>query len=115
MNDQTMTANIEKKYLFIITGRRWFQRSYGNTYHTVAMEVRNADGDTVYTHKSGERYGYGEHFIQTAVEYLEKEGYLDGLQHYSHGGNEPLYAYCERMGYQKPIISAIDVTRERDL
>jgi len=103
------------KYLFIITGRRWFQKSYGNTYHTATMEVRDIDGNTVYTYKSGERYGYGEQFITTAMEYLLEAGYLDGLIHYSHGGTEPLYRYCERMGYPRPIINTIDVAREKDL
>jgi len=103
------------KYLFIITGRCWFQRSYGNTYHTATMEVRDGDGNTVYTNKSGERYGYGDQFVVTATEYLFKAGYLDGLEHYCTGGNESLYLYCERMGYPRPIINTIDVQREGDL
>jgi len=103
------------KYLFIITGRRWFQKSYGNTYHTATMEVRDENGNTVYTYKSGERYGYGEQFIVTATEYFFKAGYLDGLEYHSNGSIEPLYRYCERMGYPRPIINTIDVQRERDL
>ena len=103
------------KYLFIITGRRWFQRSYGNTYHTATMEVRDEQGNTVYTYKSGERYGYGDSFIQTAMEYFIAAGYLDGLKQHSNGNTEPLYRYCERMSYPKPIINTIDVQREKDL
>ena len=103
------------KYTFIITGRRWFQKSYGNTYHTATMEVRDENGNTVYTYKSGERYGYGDQFVVTATEYLFKAGYLDGLEHYAHGGTEPLYIYCERLGYPRPIVNTIDVQRERDL
>lgn len=103
------------KYLFIITGRRWFQKTYGNTYHTVTMEVRNENGDTVYTYKSGQRYGYGNQFIATAVEYLMDAGYLDGIKIYNSGSRESLWRYCDRVGYPEPIINVLDVAREKDL
>lgn len=44
-----------------VDARRWFQSSYGNTYHTVAVYV---DGEHIGT--SGHTYGYGEHFQHTA-------------------------------------------------
>lgn len=48
-----------------ITGRRWFDRRYGNTYH--AVTVFFSDG----TSKASEiRYGYGDHYLQTAAEML---------------------------------------------
>lgn len=47
-----------------IEGKRWFQRSYGNTYHTVKVFV---DGEIL---KSEITYGYGSHYLQTAAELL---------------------------------------------
>ena len=98
------------KYQFIITGRRWLQRSYGNTYHTATMEVRDMDGNTVYTYKSGERYGYGEQFIVTAMEYFIAAGYLPEAAR-----TQCITTFCRDNGYPAPIINTIDVTREKDL
>jgi hypothetical protein len=38
-----------------IEGRRWFQRTAGNTYHTVRIFI---DGECVHT--SDRTYGYGD-------------------------------------------------------
>lgn len=82
-----------------ISGRRWFQRSYGNTYHTVTIYK---DGEPVYT--SPRTYGYGDHFLQTAVEWLRKNGYPDA-------------EYGTR--YLREVLGGsyevVDVARERDL
>lgn len=52
-----------------IEGKRWFQRSYGNTYHTVKVFV---NGEVL---KSEITYGYGSHYLQTAAELLKENGY----------------------------------------
>lgn len=52
-----------------IEAKRWFQRSYGNTYHTVKVFVN----DEVL--KSGITYGYENQYLQTAVELLKDNGY----------------------------------------
>lgn len=52
-----------------IEGKRWFQRSYGNTYHTVEVFVN----DEIL--KSEITYGYGSHYLQTAAELLKENGY----------------------------------------
>jgi len=74
--------------LFII-GRRWFQRSYGNTYHT--FEIKDVyNQKTLYM--SDIEYGYGEQYLQGAHEWLKANGYdvpeeyynfkmLPGVQH----------------------------------
>ena len=51
-----------------IEAKRWFQRSYGNTYHTVKVFV-NGEALT-----SEITYGYGSHYLQTAAELLEDNG-----------------------------------------
>ena len=52
-----------------IYGKRWFQKSYGNTYHTVTVIV---NGEEM---KSGIAYGYGNHYLQTAADMLRNAGY----------------------------------------
>ena len=50
-----------------IYGRRWFQKSYGNTYHTTTVIV---NGEEM---KSGITYGYGNHYLQTAADMLKMQ------------------------------------------
>lgn len=82
-----------------IEGRRWFQRTYGNTYHTV--RIYEADRPVVVL---GPTYGYGDAFLQTAVEYLRAHGY-------------PSMEYGTQ--YLREVLggtySVIDVTRKGDL
>ena len=54
-----------------IWGKKWFQKSYGNTYHKVKVYV---NGDLIGT--SPITYGYGDSYIQTAEDILKKNGYL---------------------------------------
>ena len=83
-----------------IAGRRWFQKSYGNTYHTVTVFVN----DEIL--ESEQTYGYGDHFIQTAFELLEKSGYdTKGSSHCTAHLRERLNG----------TYSVSDVSRERDL
>lgn len=44
-----------------IEGRRWFERTCGNTYHSTTLYLR--DGSSI---KVPYAYGYGEQFLQTA-------------------------------------------------
>jgi hypothetical protein len=82
-----------------IEGRRWFQKSYGNTYHSV--RIYRTDCETVYLPM---RYGYGDQFLQTAIDFLRTRGYGDaeyGTQYL----REQLGGTC----------SVIDVPRQKDL
>ena len=62
--------NMKKINTLEIIGRRWFQKSYGNTYHTVTVIV---NGEEL---KSGIAYGYGSHYLTTAAELLKANGYV---------------------------------------
>ena len=90
-----------------ILGRRWFQKTYGNTYHTAEIFV---NGQRV--HKTEEQYGYGEQYMQTAQEWLEKFGYIPKQKR--EGYYEPLFAYRDR-GLFELSYSCADVRREKDL
>lgn len=52
-----------------IVGRRWFQQSYGNTYHTTTVIVNGEE------FKSDVIYGYDNHYLMTAAELLKANGY----------------------------------------
>ena len=89
--------------LIIIEGRRWFQKTYGNTYHAVTVTVKHARRPDV-TLKSGQHYGYGDTYRQTAAELLRDyfKDYSDMCTHM-------------RADNSKFYITVHDVQRERDL
>ena len=89
-----------------IIGRRWFRRTYGNTYCTAEIVV-----DGVCVHKTPKQGGYERHYETIAQNWLEKAGFLKGLEH---GGSESLWRYCERRKIQFHSCAS-DVSRERDL
>lgn len=45
-----------------IEGRRWFQKTYGNTYHSVYFHFTDGSVERV----ADCAYGYGEGYLQTA-------------------------------------------------
>jgi hypothetical protein len=52
----------------IIRGRRWFQKSAGNTYHSVTVTM--PDGTEL---NSGIHYGYDSAYTQTATAMIYKQ------------------------------------------
>lgn len=91
-----------------IIGRRWFQKTYGNTYNSVRILVDGAE--VAYLERS---YGYGDYYVQRAFEWLETNGHVQ-LEHYPNGGTEGWRQWAERNGVALHY-EAIDVGRERDL
>lgn len=77
-----------------ITGRRWFERTNGNTYHTTTLHF--TDGTT---RKSDITYGYGDQYLQTAFEMMDLP----------YGGTLELR---EKLGITWDVV---DVARKRDL
>ena len=55
---------------FLITGKRWFQSTYGNTYHTATVY----DLKTNNQYKSEIRYGYGSQYQETAKDLVKSKG-----------------------------------------
>ena len=82
-----------------ITAKRWYQRSYGNTYHVVKVVV---NGDTVL--RSGVTYGYENHYLTTAANLLRDNGY--GVP------NDNMDAYSLMAKFPH---TAEDVKRQKDL
>lgn len=92
-----------------IEGRRWFQRTYGNTYHSVRIF---ANGEQVAYLPY--QYGYGEQFLQTAWEWLGANGFPELLEKYPNG--------CWKnygTAYLREVLhgtySVIDVDRKSEL
>jgi len=71
-----------------ITGRRWFDRINGNTYHSVHVAV---DDNTVAV-KNFE-YGYNDAYVQTAAEMLHSLGYIEREIH-PNGSSDSLWQIC---------------------
>lgn len=96
-----------------INGRRWFQKSYGNTYHSVDVTVTYSDG-SARTLSSRKRYGYDEQYIQTAIELMINEGILSAPNTRDVTAFWPLSVFCRENGieYNNRVV---DVSRERDL
>lgn len=58
-----------------ITGRRWFQRTYGNTYNTARILC---EGFAIQLPKE---YGYGDYWAQRCREFLREVGYVGEIVH----------------------------------
>jgi len=57
---------------FSVKACRWFDKYWGNTYHSVRC-TRHSDGAEVAAEL---QYGYGECYRQTAIEIMQKAGWL---------------------------------------
>jgi hypothetical protein len=90
-----------------LLGKRWFQRTHGNTYHTVEIWI-----DNELIHKTERAYGYGSQYNQTAQDWLHDNGHLPGLEVYNFGGKEPLHCYCRRKNIAF-VDQVIDVDRKK--
>lgn len=93
-----------------IIGRRWFQRTYGNTYHTAEVII---DGVRVF--KSSPAYGYGDQYLTTAHEWLIATGHLPQREERngSRGLGHTLYLR-EESGFAFSY-ECHDVARQKDL
>jgi hypothetical protein len=91
-----------------VVGRRWFQRTYGNTYHVADIYVNDK-----LVHTTPMEYGYGDQFQWTAAQWLEDNGYIK-RERSKNGSCDPMWVVAERMGF-KYSYEVYDVRRQRDL
>ena len=59
---------------FVVNAVKWFDKVNGNTYHSVRI-TRVSDSAMLVSHDCV--YGYGDHYRQTALELLVKNGWID--------------------------------------
>ena len=93
----------------IIHGRRWFQKTNGNTYHTTQIFL---DGKLVTS--TPIRGGYEDHYLWTAFEWLETKGLIRRSRGEKLHSAENPWKYCERVGCTFEHF-ATDVGRKADL
>jgi len=86
---------------FLITGKRWFQATYGNTYHSVKITDLEKNETITYIPF---RHGYGDHYRQTAYDELVKLGLVEKSDQFDHELNRKRF-----------IWNVVDVPRKRDL
>lgn len=93
-----------------VTGRRWFDRRYGNTYFTAQIWV---NGDHVATLPF--QYGYGDQYLGEAAAELRRLGYIpEETGRYPNGMAMPLWRVAETLGFRL-VADVADVQRKRDL
>lgn len=107
---KTIDAGITR---FNIAGRKWFQRTYGNTYHSV--KVSALIGDTWVALGGVDcEYGYGDQYLQTGVDWLINNGYLNDGENYKQSGARERYSWQYRK--ENNIDNTVqDVNRKKDL
>jgi hypothetical protein len=110
-----------------IEGRRWFQRTYGNTYHSVRIWI-----DGVEVAYLPYQYGYGDQFLETALDWLREQKMIPdvcarcGVARAEHGKlckveSEYKLGFMSHYGtrYLREELggtySVIDVQRKKDL
>jgi hypothetical protein len=92
-----------------IEGRRWFQKTFGNTYHSVRIWR-----DGVQVAHLPYQYGYGEQWLQTAFEWLGANGMPELLERHANGSPKH-YGTQYLREVMHGTYSVIDVTRKGDL
>lgn len=100
-----MKVNIQEISYIKIIAKRWFQRSFGNTYHSVNVLVASGTGKEYKLESLGYipfRYGYDEHYLNTAAEIL-------GIS------EQELKALIAKYSTEKFVIVCTDVNRKKDL
>lgn len=94
-----------------IDARRWFQSSYGNTYHSCRVSKCEGEGDNYHVEEVGTvqyTYGYGESWKQTAFEIMDKAGELpDDVKEY--------HDFLKWANSDKVAFFVKDVAKKREL
>lgn len=88
-----------------IVGRRWYRRGPGGVYCKAYIYINDK-----LVHVTPEQYGYGDHYLTLAKDWLTRNGYLEGLI----DERDPIWYLRDKHGIDLRY-QIIDVKRERDL
>lgn len=115
MNNQSKPRRKRPKSI-VIVGRRWFDKTYGNTYFTSEVFI---DGELWNDACHSISYGYGDQYAWdtfTKIEENKHEKYIIPKRERHDNGNikEAFWQYSERTGI-KVSYTATDVSRKKDL
>jgi len=97
----------------VILAKRWNDRMYGNTYHSVKVYVNMKLVGSV-----GFKYGYERAFMTTVLEILQSNNYWPDSGKYLPSGfpkDEYDFDMWLRKNNDKVIIDVTDVSRRKDL
>jgi hypothetical protein len=97
----------------VIIGRRWFDKTYGNTYHSAEVYV---DGESI--GREDYAYGYDDQYIQTAHELLQKAGCIQKTdRRFKSGVSADWVEFRDDMrnNRKRYVVSVSDVERKKDL
>ena len=86
---------------FVIIGKKWFDKLYGNTYHSVVVidvKTNECIVDVPFS------YGYGEQWKHTAYDYLVNKKIVKEKDRHNHELNRKRFIYV-----------CSDVQRKKDL
>lgn len=101
----TLLRNFEKINTVEILAKRWFQKSYGNTYFSAEIY---ANGNFI--HKIDFQYGYGDQYLWACFDWLKKNGYLKYTL-----GNENHIRRCFEYNGIEYFHTVSEVHRKKDL
>ena len=96
-----------------IDAKRWFQKTNGNTYHSVNVYVNN-----VLIGRCDFTYGYGEQYLVTALKLLNKAGvFQETSERLASGIGKDYVDFMRDMQDNRAFyhITVNDVTRKKDL
>jgi hypothetical protein len=84
---------IPKSPQYLIQGYKWFDGTYGNTYHTVT--ITDLKTGRVIHRDTTMRYGYGDQWKQSAYDELKKSGLVKEHDRFNHELNGKRFIYSE--------------------
>ena len=78
-----LTKNGREFEAFAVKGVRWFQKTYGNTYHKVYVSGLKDGVWQPICHSERMCYGYGEQYLGTATQLMVDAGLIEGSSEYA--------------------------------
>jgi hypothetical protein len=99
--------------MYTVIVKRWFQKSYGNTYHS----VRIFKGNELIAENLFE-YGYGDHYRQTTLKLLQDKNLFQKTgKRLSSGVNKDFYDFIQYCKENPDFIvyHVTDVNCKKDL
>ena len=76
-----------------VDAKEWFDKVNGNSYFSALVTINyGMEDQEQFTLPF--QYGYGDHYIDMANDYLQKNSIIPEAK-YSHGMRKPLWQYCK--------------------
>jgi hypothetical protein len=96
-----------------IIGKRWFDKTYGNTYYKAYVTLYNGD-EEIHRFSIGKNYGYGSSYMYDSFTYMAEEGIIAGYAQNDNGSWPSPLEWCKDNAILL-IYNHVDVNRKKDL